>query len=405
MFALIFSRNRFIFSNFCGPKWLQIYYFAMYLRSFAFLLLVSFFCCQSSSVMAQAPPLGGTSQFSVFTAVGAFDNIGPTMVTGDIGTNVGAFTGFPPGVTSGTIHVTDPTTVQAAADVTVAYSALSGVGCGMVIGTTLGSGQILTPNVYCLGAASTLNGNLVLDAQGNPNALFIIKIDGAFSSTVMSSISLINGATACNVYWQITGAVELGQNSSFVGTILANGAISLLDGASLIGRALSQAGAISLQNNAIQLASLPNPSSISANGPVVFCEKDSVVLSGNVGGVWNTGAITPSITVKTSGDYFVTNSDVCGSDTSNHLMVTVNPLPVCGIIGNQFPCVGKPTSLCTSAGASSYLWSNGGVTNCINVNTSGTYSVVVTAANSCTNSCSINVVFMTSPLCEVCKCN
>jgi ice-binding like protein len=55
------------------------------------------------------------------------------------------------------------------------------------------------------------------------------------------------------VYWQINGAVSLGDSSVFAGTILANGAIGLLESASLTGRALSIAGAISLQNNIISI--------------------------------------------------------------------------------------------------------------------------------------------------------
>ncbi|MEI7726668.1 MAG: ice-binding family protein [Bacteroidota bacterium] len=102
------------------------------------------------------PPLGAAANFALFTAVGAFSNDGASYVTGDIGTNVGAFTGFPPCTVVGQIHVADPVSVQAAIDVDVAYSYLSGITCGVVIRTTLGNGQVLVPNVYCLGAASTL---------------------------------------------------------------------------------------------------------------------------------------------------------------------------------------------------------------------------------------------------------
>ena len=186
----------------------------------------------------QAPALGSTSSYAVFTANGAFNNLGATQITGDIGTNVGAFSGFPPGVVIGQTHIADASSAQAATDVDIAYSSF-GVACS-VIGTTLGNNQLLMPNTYCTGAASTLNGNLILDAQGNPNALFIIKIGGALSTTTSSSVTLVNSASACNVYWQVNGAVSLGINSNFVGTILANGAISLAQGASLSGRALSR---------------------------------------------------------------------------------------------------------------------------------------------------------------------
>jgi hypothetical protein len=111
------------------------------------------------------------------------------MVTGDIGTNVGAFTGFPPGIVIGAIHVADVVSAQAATDVMEAYGDLSAMTCGTVIGTTLGSGQILTPDIYCLGAASTLNGDLLLDGQCDPDAVFIFKIDGALATTTLSMLS------------------------------------------------------------------------------------------------------------------------------------------------------------------------------------------------------------------------
>jgi hypothetical protein len=202
---------------------------------------------------AQAPDLGITSGFAAFTATGAFGNIDTTNITGNIGTNAGALTGFPPGVVTGQIHITDSVTLQAATDAAIAYSYLDAMTCDSVIGTTLGNNQVLTSYVYCLGDISSLNGNLVLDGQGNPNSLFIFKINGAFSTTSLSTITLIDSAVWSNVYWQINGAVSLGDSSVFAGTILANGAIGLLESASLMGRALSIAGAISLQNNVISI--------------------------------------------------------------------------------------------------------------------------------------------------------
>jgi hypothetical protein len=340
---------------------------------------------------AQAPNLGGASSFALFTAVGAFNNNGTTAVVGDIGTNVGLFSGFPPGTLTGQIHVADATSATAAAAVEAAYSDLSTVTCGVVLGTTLGNGQLLTPNVYCAGAASTLNGNLTLDGQGNPNALFIFKIDGMFSTSTFSSVTLINGASFCNVYWQVNGEFILGDNSVFRGTVLVNGAISLLQNSSLYGRCLSRSGAISLHNNTVSLDFLPIASVISAIGPTTFCAGDSVLLSGNIGGTWNTGQTTTTLKVKISGDYFVTNTTTCGSINSNHIIVTVNPIPVCNITGDPIICQGQSTQLCVPSGSFSYLWSNGEMTNCINITTAGTYTVTATAANGCKAICSKTV--------------
>ena len=190
------------------------------------ILLVILLNC--SFLTAQSALLGSASGFTLFTAAGAFGNTGvSTVVTGDVGTNVGAFTAFPPGTLIGAQHVADAISAQAAIDVDVAFMNLGGLTCGLVLGSTLGNGQILTPNIYCIGAATSLNGMLTLDGQGNPNAVFIIQIDGALSTNANSSVVLINSASLCNVYWRINGAVALGVNSTFRGTMLVNGAISL----------------------------------------------------------------------------------------------------------------------------------------------------------------------------------
>ena len=208
----------------------------------------------------QQPNLGTTSSFALFTTIGAFGNTGATNITGNIGTNAGALTGFPLGVVVGQIYVADLVSLQATTDAATAYSYLDAMICDSIIGTTLGDSQILAPHVYCLGDISSLNGNLILDGQGNPNALFVFKIGGAFSTTSLSTITLIDSAAWCNVYWQINGAVSLGDSSFFTGTILANGAIGLLESASLLGRAISIAGAISLQNNIVSIGTqTPSP--------------------------------------------------------------------------------------------------------------------------------------------------
>ncbi|MEQ8702426.1 MAG: ice-binding family protein, partial [Phaeodactylibacter sp.] len=354
----------------------------------------------TSHVMyGQAPNLGAASDFAVFTAAGEFNVAGAsTSVTGDVGTNVGAFNGFPPGVLVGQVHVADAVSTAAATDLATAYGSLSTVTCGQVIPVTMGNGQVLTPDVYCTGAASTINGDLILDAQNDPSAIFIFKIGGALATTVSSSITLVNGASLCNVYWQINGQVDLGGNSVFRGIMLVNGAINLLDGATLMGQALSQAGAISLQNNLVTIGAPPVASTIMANGATSFCIGESVVLSGNVGGTWNTGAVSASITVSNSGDFFVTNTNSCGSVASNTITVTVNPLPVCSITGSNTTCPGEPTQLCAPDGLASYLWSTGETSSCISVNSTGTFSVTITDANGCVSFCSHNMTFVCNPV-------
>ena len=195
----------------------------------------------------QAPDLGATSSFVLFSAGGDFTNtVSSTIVTGNVGTYVGAFSAFPPGTLFGVKHVADPLSAQAAIDVLTAYGQLSAITCGPIIGTPFGNGQILTPNIYCLTTASELDGNLTLDGQGNCNALFIFKINGALSTGTNSRVLLINRAQSKNVYWQVNGAFTSGGGSVFRGTIVGDGAISLNTGDTLYGRGLTTAGAINL---------------------------------------------------------------------------------------------------------------------------------------------------------------
>ena len=136
-------------------------------------LLFALFICPKA-MLGQIPDLGAASTFALFTASGAFNGDPGTNVIGDIGTNAGAFT--PPGIIIGQVHVADVVSIQAATDVAIAYGYLSSLTCGGVLSVTLGNAQQLTPNIYCTGAASTLNGSLVLDGQGDPNAVFISRL-------------------------------------------------------------------------------------------------------------------------------------------------------------------------------------------------------------------------------------
>jgi hypothetical protein len=199
---------------------------------------------------AQAPNLRSDSSFALFTAVGAIHDTGTTNIWGDLGTDVGALTGSP--TVHGNIYIADATSAQAATDVATAYSYMITKTCDSTLSTPFGSGLVLVPGrVYCITSAAALNGDLILDGQGNANALFLFKINGALSTATSSRVILRNSASFCNVYWQVGGAVSLGKNSIFRGTLLVDGAINLLDYDTLEGRGLSIAGAISMSNNKV----------------------------------------------------------------------------------------------------------------------------------------------------------
>jgi hypothetical protein len=207
------------------------------MRRLHLLILLAAWTAVSTSSFAQAPNLASAGDFGAFTSAGAFNNTGTTTYT--------------EGVLIGESHVEDAVSIQAANDLAAAYSALTLQPCGSPLAVSLGNNQILAPNVYCIGAAATLNGTLILDGQGDPNAVFIFKIDGALATGEAASVVLINSASFDNVFWQVTGRFDLGANSIFRGSVIGGGAIELLEGSAIVGRALTTAGAIGLHNNRI----------------------------------------------------------------------------------------------------------------------------------------------------------
>ena len=218
-------------------------------RNLIFLLITNILINNSfqNKIIAQAPALGTTSTYVLFTAAGALTNIGTNLLTGDIGTNLGAFTGSASVI--GQTQIVNAASSQAAKDLAIAYNNLNAVNCVTVLGTPFGNNQLLTPGIYCQNTAASLNGDLILDGQCDSNALFIIKINGALSTNTNSTITLINSASIKNVYWLITGAFNIGVNSTFKGTAIASGAISILAGSIIKGQALTTAGQISTNTN------------------------------------------------------------------------------------------------------------------------------------------------------------
>jgi hypothetical protein len=210
-----------------------------------FILVVAVSLFFQNLSFGQAPNLGITVDFVLFSAAGAIGNTGISQVTGNVGTNVGAISTF--GNVNGVVHNADATTIQCTADLLVAYNQLDTATATFIHGPVLGNGDTLTAGVYSLSAAGSLVSVLTLDAQGDSNAVFIFKFGGAFTSAASSTVNLINGASACNVFWKAEGAIALAASTTMRGALIAhNGAISMGAGCTLEGRALSTAGAVTI---------------------------------------------------------------------------------------------------------------------------------------------------------------
>ena len=268
---------------------------------------------------AQVINLGTAADFVLFTTNGAVTNTGITHLTGHVGTNVGGSTGF--GNVDGVMHDQDPASAAATIDLNIAYLELDAAVATFFPGILLGAGQTLNAGVYSIPAAATMNGALYLDAQGDPNAVFILQIEGTFGVGTGSQVTLLNGAQACNVYWKIEGQVSIAPNVTIRGTIVANNAaIAMSAGDSLEGRALSINGAVGV--DAI-VAYTPlgclAPILTGPGNPIMGTTECFVLFSG-IGPVTNVGITT------VTGDIGSNNGLTTGY---NPLLVTgsIHPVP------------------------------------------------------------------------------
>ena len=196
--------------------------------------------------------LGTAGNFAVLAGAGV-TNTGNTIVTGDLGTSpTGTVTGFPPGIVIGTIHAADPVALQAKLDLTAAYNDAQARSTGAVSLPGDLSGLTLVPGLYANSTSVILSaGNVTLDAQGDANAVFILKMGSTLTTLPGTQVILSGGAQAKNIYWSVGTSGTLGTNTIFYGNILSDQAISLNTGAVLNGRALTRIASVTLQANIV----------------------------------------------------------------------------------------------------------------------------------------------------------
>jgi uncharacterized repeat protein (TIGR01451 family)/gliding motility-associated-like protein len=349
-----------------------------------------------------SPPLGSIACFTLFSSDGALTNTaGTTTVIGDVGNNgIGSITGWTPADVTGTIHlIQDAATIQAAVDLSNLYDTLNAMvpDIELLYPAQFGLNLTLTPHVYVMNSAATFTDSLYLDAQGNANGVFVIKIvagSPALNTSTYSRVKLINGAQAKNVYWLIKGEVSINNYSDFKGTIvIPSGALNLVNtGLVLEGRALTMVGAITTAGLAAAMppgcSILPCDTLKIITEPIsqTACAGDSVSFSvgatgtglsyqwrkgtiplingGNISGADSATLIINPVTIlDTASNYNVLITGSCGpNDSSINVSLAVNIAPI--IITepvSQTACAGDSVSFSVVASGSGlmYQWRKG----------------------------------------------
>ena len=196
------------------------------------------------------------SSFAVLAGT-TVTNAGVTSTTtliGDLGVSPGtAVTGFPPGTVSGTTHLNDAAAAQAKTDLAAAYGAALALPADQTLDLTNAlDGEILAGGIYTSGAPIlNLAGTLTLDGQDDATSVWVFQATSSLITAAASEVVLINGASACNVFWQVTSSATLGANSIMVGTIMASASVTMDDNVTLTGRALASTASVTLINDHI----------------------------------------------------------------------------------------------------------------------------------------------------------
>jgi hypothetical protein len=220
----------------------------------------------ASTIAAVVLMFGGSANAAIVAKVPLATSINYSVLGGSTVTNTGnsvlnlslglwpgsSVTGFPPGhvVPPGTINKTNGVAHQAQMDLTAAYVNAAGRPVNFTTTSNLAN-KHLGAGVYSGPSKSplSLTGPLVLDGAGNFSSVFIFQTDSTLITASASTVTLINGAQECNVFWQVGSSATLGSGSVFRGNILALTSITVNNGVTVHGRALARNGAVTLNND------------------------------------------------------------------------------------------------------------------------------------------------------------
>jgi gliding motility-associated-like protein/uncharacterized repeat protein (TIGR01451 family) len=377
-----------------------------------------------------APNLASAACYAVFSSVGPVTDDAASFLTGDVGTNLGSTLGYDPLKVVGAIHpIPDGSTGQCATDIGPAYNYLNTLpyDIELLVPSEFGHSLVLTPHTYRLNAPgpTALTDTLFLNAEGDANAVFVIQINSAFSTSTYSAVVLQNGAKAINVYWKIDGAVDINDYSVFKGTIVSAGAITLKTGVQVEGRVLTSVGAI---NTFATMVNIPVGScgpAISLIDPIsqTACVGDSVsftvtatgvgltyqwrkglvnlVDGGNISGVHNDTLTINPVSLSDAGNNYnvVVTGTFPPSVTSSNVSLIVNgPAVITSEPSNQTVCADSSASfsVVSSGTGLTYQWRKGNVNliNGVNIMGADSTTLVINAATIADTAYNYNVIVM-----------
>lgn len=245
------------------------------------------------------PSLGAASPYAVLGALPG-TSTGLSRITGDLGlaaissasagasassgllgtgllSGVGDLAGSLLGGVTGTTNVGNATALEAQGAASAAFHAAANEAPTHVITGSEFNNVALTSGVYALAGPLELAGRVVLESHGITNPDFVFQVPSDLRTAIGAQIVLGVGVRASDVLWQVGGATNLAPNTSLVGTVLSDHSITLGAGAKLIGRAISLAGAVNLDRNAIALPLVT--AAVAAAAPAVSAPANVVTPS------------------------------------------------------------------------------------------------------------------------------
>ncbi len=284
---------------------------------------IALFAMPASAVLVANVPMGTSANYAVLGA-STVTNSGTTTLDGGLGLWPGtSVTGAPTVLPPWTTDVNNAAAQNAQTDLTTAFNNAASRPVDFSEPADLG-GLTLAPGVHATTAQGPLEltGALVLDGEGDPNSVFIIQTDSSLTTHVGSTVTLINSAQECNVYWQVGSFATLAGGSEFAGNILAATSITVAGGTVVHGRALALGASVSLDTDTFT---------------VPTCDLSAPVTT-------TTSTTTTTTTLPTATTTLPTTTTTLPTTTTTVPVTTTTTLPVGSVTTTTTPGVSPTTT-------------------------------------------------------------